>query len=73
VHARLAAERGDVFELIFTLDNAEHSVLEEEIVVRRTAGNYLGAEFRNKYTYNFELDFYIANYYENLDLACPML
>lgn len=61
LHASLEVKKGDVFELVFSLDNAEGSVLEEEIVVSYVADGYLGAAFRDKDTYNYELDFYIPN------------
>ena len=62
LHARLAVKKGEVFELVFALDNAERSVLEEEIVVSHATDDYLGAEFRDKDAYNYVLDFYIPNY-----------
>jgi hypothetical protein len=72
LHSALTVHKGDVFELVFTLDNAEQSVLREEIAVKRIHGNAIGVEFRDKEKYNHELDFYITNCHENVEMAFPM-
>ena len=72
LHSALTVHKGDVFELIFTLDNAGQSMLREEIVVKRIQGNTIGVKFRDKEKYNHELDFYITNCHENVEATFPM-
>jgi predicted RNA-binding Zn-ribbon protein involved in translation (DUF1610 family) len=50
---------GDVFEIVFTLDDDFGSTIREAIVVRRVDKNSIGAEFCDQDKYNHELDFYI--------------
>ena len=51
---------GDVFDIQFVLDDDCQSMIHEEIIVRRTNGLCIGAEFSNHDTYKYELDFYIS-------------
>lgn len=72
LHSALTVRKGEVFELVFALDDAAQTVLREEIVVKRVQGNAIGVEFRDKDTYNYDLDFYISNCYENVDATLPI-
>ena len=51
---------GDVFDIQFVLDDDGQSMIHEEIIVRRTNGPCIGAEFSHHDTYKYELDFYIS-------------
>jgi hypothetical protein len=51
---------GDVFDIQFVLDDDGQSLIHEEIIVRRTNGLCIGAEFSHHETYKYELDFYIS-------------
>ena len=51
---------GDVFDIQFVLDDDCHSMIHEEIIVRRTNGLCVGAEFSHHDTYKYELDFYLS-------------
>ena len=51
---------GDVFDIQFVLDDDGQSMIHEEIIVRRTNGSCIGAEFSHHDTYKYELDFYIS-------------
>jgi len=51
---------GDVFDIQFALDDDCQSMIREEIIVRRTNGACIGAEFSHHDTYKYELDFYIS-------------
>jgi hypothetical protein len=53
---------GDVFDIQFALDDDCHSMIHEEIIIRRTNGHVIGAEFTNHDTYRYELDFYISTH-----------
>jgi hypothetical protein len=53
---------GDVFDIQFALDDDCRSMIHEEIVIRRTNGHVIGAEFTNHDTYKYELDFYISTH-----------
>jgi hypothetical protein len=53
---------GDVFAIQFALDDDGHSAIHEEIIIRRTNGDVIGAEFTNHDTYRYELDFYISTH-----------
>jgi PilZ domain len=72
LHSSLAVKKGEIFELLFTLDDAEQSVVREEVTVRRVHGNAIGVEFRDKNKYNYELDFYITGCYEDLETTMPL-
>jgi hypothetical protein len=49
----------DVYEISFTLDDKLDSMIQEEIIVKRIEGNFIGAEFSDQDKYSYELDFYI--------------
>jgi len=49
----------DIYEIIFYLDDDNHSIICEEVIVRRTNGPFVGAEFYHSDRYNYDLDFYI--------------
>ena len=51
---------GDVFDIQFVLDDDCQSLIHEEIIIRRTNGACIGAEFSHHDTYKYELDFYIS-------------
>jgi PilZ domain len=51
---------GDVFDIQFVLDDDCQSTIQEEIIIRRTNGPCIGAEFSHHDTYKYELDFYIS-------------
>lgn len=53
---------GDVFDIQFALDDDCRSIIHEEIIIRRTNGHVIGAEFTNHDTYRYELDFYISTH-----------
>ncbi len=50
----------DIFDIQFVLDDDCQSMIHEEIIVRRTNGSCIGAEFSHHDTYKYELDFYIS-------------
>ena len=50
----------DVFDIQFVLDDDYQSMIHEEIIIRRTNGHLVGAEFSHHETYKYELDFYIS-------------
>jgi hypothetical protein len=53
----------DLFTLCFQLDDACHTTIQEDIVVRSVRERqYIGAEFLYKDGYNFDLDFYLNPY-----------
>lgn len=47
-----------IYEVIFQLDDDHHSIICEEVVVKRINGSFVGAEFHNSNRYSHELDFY---------------
>ena len=51
---------GDVFDIQFVLDDDYRSMIHEEIIIRRTNGHVIGAEFSHHDTYKYELDFYLS-------------
>lgn len=51
--------RGEKYEVVFVLDDAEQSVIFEEIVIQRRYRNIVGAEFCTQEQYDGELGFYI--------------
>jgi hypothetical protein len=51
---------GDVFDIQFVLDDNCQSIIQEGIIIRRTNGHVIGAEFSHHDTYKYELDFYIS-------------
>ena len=51
---------GDVFGVQFVLDDDYQSMIHEEIIIRRTNGHLIGAEFSHHDTYKYELDFYLS-------------
>jgi hypothetical protein len=54
-----AMKVGDSFEIVFTLDDNFESSVREQITIKRVKGNFVGAEFLDKDSYNYELDFYV--------------
>ena len=50
---------GDVFTVLFRLDNPTKTVVHEDIVIRNVHGNIAGTEFLEQGNYNFDLDFYL--------------
>ncbi len=48
----------DMLDIHFRLDDAEHFVVQERIIVRRVLGRFIGAEYTQD-IYRYELDFYI--------------
>jgi hypothetical protein len=58
-HEKLAI--GSIYDLNFCLDDDNNSTICEEIVIRRMAGLFVGAEFYHNDRYNYDLDFYIAS------------
>jgi hypothetical protein len=50
----------DVYEIAFTLDDEIYTIVREEIIVKRIAGSYIGAEFADQEKYHHELDFYLT-------------
>ena len=51
---------GDVFDIQFVLDDDCQPMIHEEIIIRRTNGHMIGAEFSHHDTYKYELDFYLS-------------
>ena len=51
----------DVFEIIFQLDDDDSAVICEEIYIKYSNGQFVGAEFYHSDRYNYELDFYIMS------------
>jgi hypothetical protein len=60
IHVPYTFAVNDSFAVEFTLDDDLDSVVQEDIIVRRINGNFIGAEFSDQDKYNFELDFYIT-------------
>ncbi|MGE3540572.1 MAG: hypothetical protein AB7N91_24420 [Candidatus Tectimicrobiota bacterium] len=52
---------GQRYGVSFHLDDAQHSLICEDILVKRIEGNFIGAEFYQSDKYNYELDFYIMS------------
>ena len=50
----------DVYEIAFTLDDDDASLVREEIVIKRIEGTFIGAEFLDQDKYHHELDFYLS-------------
>ena len=50
---------GNSYEVIFSLDDPDKSVICEEIIVKRIHNNFIGAEFYHDNRYSHELDFYL--------------
>lgn len=53
--------RSYIYDLVFHLDDDNHSIICEEIVIKRVNGLFVGAEFYYNDRYNYELDFYITS------------
>ena len=51
----------DIYEINFHLDDDNHSIICEEVVVKRISGPFVGVEFYHNDRYNYELDFYIMS------------
>lgn len=51
----------NIYEIIFYLDDDNHSIICEEVVVKRINGSFVGSEFYHNDRYNYELDFYIMS------------
>jgi len=55
----VALRKGERYEVVFVLDDEDHSVIFEEIVVQRQHRNVVGADFCMQEQYRGELGFYI--------------
>ncbi len=51
----------DIYEVSFHLDDASHSYICEEVLIKRIHGRCVGAEFYQNDKYNYELDFYLMS------------
>jgi predicted Zn finger-like uncharacterized protein len=54
-------KKEDVFEIKFQLDDDDSAVICEEISIKYSNGQFVGAEFYHSDRYNYELDFYIMS------------
>ena len=54
-------EEDDIFEMVFQLDDDNNSIIFEEVSIKHSNGNFVGAEFYYRDKYNYELDFYIMS------------
>lgn len=57
----MAFQVGQTFSLTFQLDDAANTAIAEDVVIRSTRHDVIGAEFVNQDTYNFDLDFYMMD------------
>ena len=51
--------KNEKYEVVFVLDDADHSVIFEEIVIQRRHRNVVGAAFSTQDTYHADIGFYI--------------
>jgi hypothetical protein len=59
----------NLYDLIFYLDDDNHSIICEEIVIKRINSLFVGAEFCHSDRYNHELDFYVTSELHNSGLS----
>ncbi len=61
VNENFCWKQEDVFEIIFQLDDDDGAVICEEISIKYSNGQFVGAEFYYSDRYNYELDFYLMS------------
>ncbi|MBM3224977.1 MAG: hypothetical protein FJZ47_14400 [Candidatus Tectomicrobia bacterium] len=57
--AKTVLQTGDVYEVVFMLDDAEQSMITEDVVIARVHGNVIGASFVKQSSYQSEIGFYL--------------
>ncbi len=56
----LPVQPGEVYEVVFVLNDKHQSIIREDIIIQRLEGHVVGAAFSSDEQYNYALDFYLG-------------